>query len=134
MPLLSTEIAVSVSGGGLPVAIQPMEESDGTRQLRPRGATGEACPCPDRLSALVTRTAQNRPYRRNVCRPAGGRQKPWPAAGRLQGSRAAAWDFTAPGACGRLAVLLHPAAGLAEGQPSACLASRPDAAGGARPL
>ena len=34
------------------------------------------------------------------------------AAGRLQGGRAAARHLAAPGACGRLAVPLHPAAGL----------------------
>ena len=57
-----------------------------------------------------------------------------PAAGRLQGGGAAARHRAAPGACGRLAVPLHPAAGLGEGEPADRLALGRDAAGGARPV
>ena len=53
-------------------------------------------------------------------------------ARRLQGGGAPARHFAAPGACRRLAVPLHPAAGLGAGQPADRMALGADAAGSAR--
>ena len=65
---------------------------------------------------------------------AGRRDRARAVAGRLQGGGAAARPVAAPGACGRLAVPLHPAAGLGQGRAADRLALGLDAAGGARPV
>ena len=57
-----------------------------------------------------------------------------PGAGRPQGGGAAAGAFAAPGARHRLAVQIHPAAGLGEGSAADRLALGLAAAGGARPV
>ena len=49
-------------------------------------------------------------------RPAGRRDRARPAAGRLQGGGAAARPVAAPRARHRLAVPVHPAAGLGQGR------------------
>ena len=130
-----TEIAVSVNGRGLPVAIQPERRitmaQENCAQGAPRGSfahapTGFRRMTPGLLKA--DRTAEG------FAGPAGGRNIARAAACRLQGGSAAARHRAAPGARGRLAVPLHPAAGLGAGQPADRMALGLDAAGGARPL
>ena len=88
----------------------------------PQGRRADA---PTGFRRLTPGLLEGRPHGRRFRRPAGGRDGARPAAGRLQGGGAAARHRAAPGACGRLAVPLHAAAGLGEGQPADRLALGP---------
>ena len=73
-----TEIAVSVNGGGLPVAIQPERGITMAQENCAQGAPrGRLCPRSDRLPAHDAGAAEGRPHGGRFCRPAGGgRRRP----------------------------------------------------------
>ena len=100
-------------------------------QGAPRGGFAHA---PTGFRRMTPGLLEGRPRGGRFRRPAGGGQIAGAVAGRPQGGGATAWHFAAPGARRRLAVPLHPAAGLGAGQPADRMALGLDAAGGARPF
>ena len=95
---------------------------------------GRLCRLPHRLPTTDAEPAPGRPHGGGLRRPAGRRDGAGAVAGGVQGGGAAARPVAAAGACGGLAVPLHPAAGLGEGRAADRLALGLAAAGGARPV
>ena len=104
---------------------------DNSAQGAPRGGFAHA---PTGFRRMTPGLLEGRPGSGKFRRPAGGGQIAGAVAGRPEGGGATAWHFATDRARRRLAVPLHPAAGLGAGQPADRMALGLDAGGGARPF